>query len=105
MRRFFTVLFVLSLIATAATLYWRTYLPEETVVSAAPPSASNDRSLRPGGEGAGGGSGDVTSFSREEVRQPSERQDYAVTISILSSIISAVAAIFQTWLTARAYRR
>jgi hypothetical protein len=104
MRRFFIVLFILSLIATAATLYWRTYLPEEIAVASAPaPKKSEspdagDRSIQQGGP-------EARSYIQEAAKEPSERQDYAVTISIISSIISAVAAMLQTWLTARAYRR
>ena len=97
MRRFFILLFILSLGATAATFAWRTFLPEGTPsvarTESAPASRSADRSLdasprrsyAPGGEKAA-----------------SERQDWAVTISILSSVISALAAVVQTWLTARA---
>jgi hypothetical protein len=97
MRRFFIVLFVLSLVATAAALYWRTYLPETAV------PAAQERSLRPGAgeDNATGG----TRSLREYVSKPSNRQDLAVTISLLSSIISAIAAVAQTWLTARAVRR
>jgi hypothetical protein len=98
MRRFFIVLFVLSLVATAAALYWRTYLPETAV-----PATAQERSLRPGaGEDSATGG---TRSLRQYVSKPSNRQDLAVTISILSSIISAIAAVAQTWLTARAVRR
>jgi len=97
MRRFFILLFILSLGATAATFAWRTFLPEGAPMVArtesAPatrgadrsPDASPRRAYAPGGEKAA-----------------SERQDWAVTISILSSVISALAAVVQTWLTARA---
>ena len=98
MRRFFISLFILSLIATAATIYWRTYLPEQTVSAAAPQADSHAFRERGFDAGPGGGGGQLT-------REPSGRQDFAVTISILSSIISAMAAVFQTWLTARAFRR
>jgi hypothetical protein len=98
MRRFFIVFFVLSLLATAAAVYWQTYLPEASV------PVSADRNL--GAPGAGGDQGAPTARSvREFAKQPSDRQNTAVMISILSSIISAVAAVAQTWLTARAYRR
>ena len=97
MRRFFIVLFVLSLLATAAAVYWQTYLPELSVPVLA------DRTRAPG---AGGDQEAPTARSvREFAKQPSDRQNMAVMISILSSIISAVAAVAQTWLTARAYRR
>jgi hypothetical protein len=101
MRRFFTVLFVLSIIATAGAFYWRTYLPEGGV-----PVAS-ERSFNPPSAGSADqdSSAEAPQSLRERIRQPSDRQDLAVTISILSSIISAVAALAQTWLTARAYRQ
>jgi hypothetical protein len=96
MRRFFIAVFVLSLIASAAALYWRTYLPEATFAvedaSPAAPSGDATRSLS-------------TERSLREFKAPSSRQDLALTISILSSIISAIAALAQTWITARAYRR
>jgi hypothetical protein len=96
MRCFFIAVFVLSVIASAAALYWRTYLPEASVAVDAPaPSASDAESSR--------------KFSPERslrsLKAPSDRQDLALTISILSSVISALAALAQTWLTARAYRR
>ena len=96
MRRFFIAVFILSLIASAAALYWRTFLPEATVAveDAAPaaPSGEATRSLS-------------TERSLRAFKAPSDRQDLALTISILSSIISAIAALAQTWITARAYRR
>jgi hypothetical protein len=95
MRRFFIVVFILSLIASAAALYWRTYLPEATVVEDAAPLAPSDEATR----------SLSTERSLREFKAPSSRQDLALTISILSSIISAIAALAQTWLTARAYRR
>ena len=98
MRRFFVVLFVVSLLATAAAVYWQTYLPE----ASAPVPA--DR--RSGAPEAGRDQGAPAARSvREFAKKPSDRQNMAVTISILSSIISAVAAVAQTWLTARAFRR
>ncbi len=100
MRRFFISLFVLSLIATAGTIYWRTYLPEKTVSAAAPQAESRGFRERNLDTSPSGGSS-----SQEVTKAPSARQDFAVTISIVSSIISAVAAVFQTWLTARAFRR
>lgn len=101
MRRFFVVLFVISLLATGAAVYWATYLPEASV------PAAQDRSLSaPSAGGGGAESGAPAARSiREFIKQPSDRQNMAVTISILSSVISALAAIVQTWLTARAYRR
>lgn len=101
MRRFFVVLFVISLLATGAAVYWASYLPEASV------PAAQDRNLTAPGEGSGGavrGAPSAKSVT-EFVKQPSDRQNMAVTISILSSVISALAAIAQTWLTARAYRR
>ena len=99
MRRFFIVLFVISLLATGAAVYWQSYLPEASV-----PVAQSRDLTAPGSGGAERGAPGAPS-ARGFSKQPSDRQNMAVTISILSSIISAVAAIAQTWLTARAYRR
>jgi hypothetical protein len=98
MRRFFILLFVVSLLATGAAVYWATYLPEATAPFA------QDRQLTAPGGGADRGAPAARS-APEFAKQPSDRQSMAVTISIMSSIISALAAIAQTWLTARAYRR
>jgi hypothetical protein len=97
MRRFFVILFFVSLLATGAAVYWSSYLPEATV----PVTADRNFSAPQGGETAAPGAGSARAFAKA----PSERQNLAVTISIMSSIISALAAIAQTWLTARAYRR
>ena len=96
MRRFFITLFVLSLLATAGTYYWRTYLPEVAAPQSAPQTRgySGDEAPSPGPRSRSA-----------EGRQPSDRQDMAVTISILSSVISAIAAVLQTLLTARAIRK
>jgi hypothetical protein len=99
MRRFFVILFVLSLVATAGAYYWRTYYPEHTAAAEAPSTEPGRRSITRDNDGSG-----ARSF-RESVRLPSDRQDLAVTISILSSIVSALAAVLQTWLTARTIRR
>ena len=104
MRRFFILLFVVSLLATGAAVYWATYLPEASV------PASQDRSLTAPSPRTGGGSeaeksAPAARSAREFVKQASDRQNLAVTISILSSVISALAAVLQTWLTARSYRR
>jgi hypothetical protein len=101
MRRFFTVLFILSVGATAAALYWRTYLPEggAPVVRSAPaPSAT--RSARPSAEGPDASR--PPSYAPSGEKAASDRQDWALTVSIVSSVISALAALVQTWLTARA---
>ena len=100
MRRFFVLLFVISLLATGATVYWKSYLPEADV----PATQTRDLSTPQGGGSADRGAPGSPS-ARGMVKQPSDRQNMAVMISILSSIISALAAIVQTWLTARAYRR
>lgn len=103
MRRFFVVLFVVSLLATGVAVYWSSYLPEASV-----PVAADNKQLGAPQDGSGGavnrGLPGAQSV-REFIKKPSERQNMAVTISILSSIISALAAIVQTWFTARAYRR
>lgn len=102
MRRFFIAIFVLSLLATAGAWYWRTYLPEASVASReAPATRGLNGDQAPGGAGGGGGSGTMGG----EDRTASARQDLAVTISIWSSVISAIAAVLQTLLTARAIRR
>ncbi len=109
MRRFFTVLFLVSVVATGATYYWRTYQPEEAVVVSAPAPQADDSS---------GASAEKRSYSRRSlspdafstqsqpsvIREPSDRQDLAMMISLVSSLVSALAAIFQTWLTARSVR-
>ncbi len=104
MRRFFAVLFILSVIATAGAFYWRTFLPEARVPVA---DATIERYAPEAAPGAGEASrrGFGSDQLREFIKTPSGRQNLALTISILSSIISAVAAVAQTWLTARAYRR
>jgi hypothetical protein len=100
MRRFFMSLLILSLFATVGTLYWRTYLPETPVPASGGATRGADspapRSPAPAQDGRPGGG---VSFA------PSDRQDMAVTISIVSSIVSAIAAVLQTLLTARAIRR
>ena len=94
MSRFFVVLLILSLCATAASLYWRSTMPEGIARVAAQGGA---RSMAP-----------YTASRPAEVRAArseraaSDRQDLAVTISIASSIVSALAALVQTWLTAKA---
>ena len=105
MRRFFTVLFLVSVVATGATYYWRTYQPELTVAASAPQA-----------DDSADATAEKRSFSRRSLdapsaqsypsveRQPSERQDMAMMISLVSSVISALAAIFQTLLTARSIR-
>lgn len=97
MRRFFIALFVISLIATAGTLYWRTYMPER------PAPVVAQREFRSAPSDATDGRARESLPTVE--RTASERQDLAVTISIISSVVSALAAVIQTLLTARAYRR
>jgi hypothetical protein len=106
MRRFFTVLFVLSVLATAATYYWRVYLPEKSVVVQAPAASPGAKSARKfsNDDGAEAVSPSLRSSEREFVQEPSQRQDFAMMISIFSSVVSAIAALFQTWLTARSVR-
>jgi hypothetical protein len=89
MRRLFIILFILSLGATVTTIYWRTYMPEGPAAVSAPQART--RSL-----------GQDSSRSPGSGQFASDRQDLAVTISIVSSIVSAIAALLQTWLTARA---
>ena len=89
MRRLFIILFILSLGATVTTIYWRTYMPEGPAAASAP--QARPRSL-----------GQDSSRSPGSGQFASDRQDLAVTISIVSSIISAIAALLQTWLIAKA---
>ncbi len=95
MRRFFIVLFILSLCAVAASLYWRNAMPEAPAPVAMQGGA---RSIQP--NSAGRPSAEAQPYRAE--RSASGRQDLAVTISIVSSVVSALAALVQTWLTARA---
>ena len=99
MRRLFTLLFILSLSATVATVYWRTYMPEGAAPVVRSDRAPTTRSTGPADGGRAPGS------TRTVENTASDRQDLAVTISIVSSIVSALAALLQTWLTARAVRR
>jgi hypothetical protein len=99
--RFFVIVFILSLGATAAAYAWRVYLPEGAAVRAERPTRSmgSPDSTQPMPQA----SGERAPYSSQPSgRRPSDRQDWAVTISILSSVISALAALVQTWLTARA---
>lgn len=110
MRRFFTVLFLVSLVATGAAYYWRTFQPEGTLVAAQEPApmaedsadGADKRSFSP--RSSGGPEALSRESSRFTMKEPSERQDMAMMISLVSSVISAIAAIFQTWLTARSVR-
>ena len=100
MRRFFIVLFILSLCATAASLYWRSATQGVTTQAARP--APTARSVGP--EDAAPAPSDRRSTERT-IAEPiaSSGPDLALVISIASSIISAAAALLQTWLTARAF--
>jgi hypothetical protein len=97
MRRLFTILFILSLGATVATVYWRTYMPEGPVTAAAP---NRTRSLEAPRRDSERPSGSAQTAS--DGQAASDRQDLAVTVSIVSSIISALAALLQTWFAAKA---
>jgi hypothetical protein len=92
MRRFFVGLFIISLCAAGGTWYWKTYYPEghATVATRSLPSNRDD----------------VRAFHRPNTREMMEprssgRQDMAMTISILSSVISALAAVAQAWFARR----
>lgn len=99
MRRFFIALFLISIVATGGAYYWRTYLPEATTITL---NKSQSREIAPGEQEA---APSARSRSFEELKEPSQRQDLAMTISILSSVISALAAVVQTWMAARSYRQ
>lgn len=91
MRRFFIGLFIVSLLAAGGAYYWRTYHPES--VAARAPSMETGPSMRTLGR-------EKSSLTAEKA--PSERQDWAMMISVASSIISALGAVMQVWLTHRA---
>jgi hypothetical protein len=93
MRRLFIILLILSLGATVTTIYWRTYMPEGPAAASAPQQRT--RSL-------GQDSSRPPSSAPGSAQVASDRQDLAVTISIVSSIVSAIAALLQTWFAARA---
>ncbi|MBX2805629.1 MAG: hypothetical protein KTR19_06635 [Hyphomicrobiales bacterium] len=101
MRRFFSVLFLVSIMATGAAYYWRTYQPEQTVAASAP--AAED-SAETSAQRRGFGTRSLSPENVTVVREPSDRQDMAMMISLISSVISALAAVFQTWMTARSVR-
>ncbi len=105
MRRFFIGVFILSLLATAGAYYWRVYLPEKTVAVAVPQQSPGARAYRRTAPDSSPEAFSPQSAPQVQTfKEPSERQDLAVTISLVSSVISALAALFQTWLTARSVR-
>jgi hypothetical protein len=113
MRRFIQVWLVASIVATGFFGYLYATGDRTRSVSlevgdarfsteSSPGGDYQTRAMRPserdGGAGSGGGS----------AVEPSPRmqgENLALTISIASSIVSALAAIFQTWLTHRAVQR
>jgi hypothetical protein len=99
MRRFFITLFILSLIATAAAITWRTYSPEGRAPMVQADRAPSTRSASPADRNEARRAPGTTPSAETAA---SDRQDWAVTVSIVSSVVSALAALFQTWLTARA---
>ena len=99
MRRFFIIVFILSLGATAAAIAWRTYMPEGGAPVAQAERAPSTRSASPSDRNEARRAAPTTASGEKAA---SDRQDLAVTISIVSSVISALAAMVQTWLTARA---
>lgn len=131
MRKFFSVFFVLSLLATAGTVYWRMAHPEGASYE---PVSGGTRNGSTGASGSADGHPFSTGGlpSREALREgvhkrvgaffdrirgdrknadqrrveedASERQDWAVTVSIASSLVSAFGALAQVWLTAKAVR-
>jgi hypothetical protein len=99
MRRFFIVLFILSLGATAAAITWRAYSPEGGAPTVQADRAPATRSASPSDRNE---SRRAPSPAQSGEKAASDRQDWAVTVSIVSSVVSALAALVQTWLTARA---
>ena len=99
MRRFFITLFILSLGATAAAVTWRTYRRKAARRWPRPDQAPSTRSASPADRNE---ARRAPSSAQSGEKAASDRQDWAVTVSIVSSVVSALAALFQTWLTARA---
>jgi hypothetical protein len=92
MRRFFIALFIVSLCAAGGTWYWKTYHPEGSATIATRSLPGNSDGVRA-----------FRSPSAREMMEPrsSGRQDMAMTISIMSSVISAMAAVAQAWFARR----
>ncbi|MBC8049950.1 MAG: hypothetical protein H7X92_07380 [Chitinophagales bacterium] len=94
MRGFLLTLTILSLLATGGIFAWRTLAPEGPETFS---SAQSDRPIRDG----------VREFreqrraERQERRQASARQDWAMIASVGSSIVSAIAALLQAWFGTR----
>lgn len=95
MRKFFVGLLIVSLLALGGTLYWRAYHPEAASAMSAPTSSGAE-------PGVARDAQPRMSGRETSMQTASSRQDLAVTISILSSIISALAAVLQAWFTRRA---
>ncbi|MEZ5775118.1 MAG: hypothetical protein R3D33_10580 [Hyphomicrobiaceae bacterium] len=104
MTRFFFFLFVICLIASGASYYWRTYMPQDTVmVTESAPGASlsttsKDRSS----------TRDATSRAERKAARAEKRasrtQDMASYLSIGCSVFSALGAVFSAFFNWRRYR-
>lgn len=97
MRNFFIGLLIMSLLAVGGAYYWRVYYPEsrqELVVT-----ATRKVEIENGDQNRS-----YMKAAPEEQKAPSERQDWAMIISVASSIISALGAAAQVWLTHRGLR-
>ncbi len=102
MRRFIQVWLVLSIIATAVFGYL--YVTGDRTRSV---TVEFSDGTRIGTESAPGGAPATRSLRPDGAAQSApavQSESLALTISIASSIISAIAAIAQTWLTHRAIR-
>jgi hypothetical protein len=97
MRKFFVGLFIVSLLAVGGTYYWRTYHPESNSAEELRIAASRSpqKSL------ARDKAEEAIRNASAQVDVPSQRQDWAMIISVVSSIVSALGAMAQVWLTHR----
>lgn len=90
MRWLFVGCLVVSLAMVGGAYYWRAYHPETSVgVTMGGSRQMNDNA------------GKAVLMTVTE-KAPSPRQDWAMIISVASSIISAAGAMAQVWLTHRA---
>ena len=105
MRRFFTMLFIISILGVGAAYYWRTYQPEKTVVLSESGDEGEDSAIPTQKRSFSPRSRAPEAYSPQSTpvltKEPSDRQDLAMMISLVASVISALAAVFQTWITAR----
>ncbi len=104
MTRFFVILFVLSLLASGATYYWKTQLPEGDIVSEAAPSASANSKSTGVVEESVPAAKDLKQAARKAIRQASKTQDLASLISIAGSVLSGFGAVLSAYFSYLRYR-